>query len=533
MQQDYGTMREVLKVTNKRTLNRLAIATVLAGLSAVAAVSSADPLSAQGWQRTRQEPVAQSRAHGQPLLAVVALGQQRITIYDAAGKILQAPVSTGSSGFETPAGIFSVVQKKLDHASNLYEDGDMPFMQRITWTGIALHAGALPGRPASHGCVRLPRPFAERLFSLTDLGMRVVIVRDDIAPAAISHPALPRSTGAGSPKHLIAVRSAATGKAEQASTAAKRAQEAKRATAKKTAEAGTAAKVVRLAEGNLAKARERLKAAERALDAAAAAAPQQGSPASLANKSQKKIEAARKRLEKAGQKISEIEAWLEAVRAQAQAKAEAAKRALEDAKAAEAAKDAAADSAEKAKRKGQPVSLFISRKTRRYYIRQGFEPVHEGPVTIHDPDRPIGTYVFTAVSYADGPWNVVSMYGDDGAVQPVADRHRTSLATGAAPADVAGAEAALDRIVLPPAALQRIPEIVLPGSSLVVSDEGPSIETGKDTDFVVVMSGEPQGALKIRKREPMRQFGDDDFFGSSPYRGSSYRSRYRGFPFFN
>src|SRR5262249_55534244 len=104
--------------------------------------------------------------------------------------MLQAPVSTGATGLETPAGIYSVLQKEQFHQSNVYEDGNMPFMERITWTGIALHGGVLPGYPASHGCVRMPEQFAERLFGLTDIGMRVVVVPHDIAPAEISHPAL-------------------------------------------------------------------------------------------------------------------------------------------------------------------------------------------------------------------------------------------------------------------------------------------------------------------------------------------------------
>ena len=86
------------------------------------------------------------------MLAIVSLGDQRVTIYNADGKMLQAPVSTGATGLETPAGIYSVVQKEMDHHSNVYEDGAMPFMQRITWTGIALHGGVLPGYAASHGC---------------------------------------------------------------------------------------------------------------------------------------------------------------------------------------------------------------------------------------------------------------------------------------------------------------------------------------------------------------------------------------------
>src|SRR5262249_61688965 len=88
------------------------------------------------------------------------------------------------------AGIFSVIQKERDHYSNLYDDAYMPHMQRITWSGIALHGGPLPGYPASHGCVRMPYGFAERLFEHTELGMRVIIAPGDAMPVHIAHPAL-------------------------------------------------------------------------------------------------------------------------------------------------------------------------------------------------------------------------------------------------------------------------------------------------------------------------------------------------------
>ena len=127
---------------------------------------------------------------GPPVLAVVSLGGQHVTIYDTEGKILRAPVSTGQTGYETPAGIFSILEKNREHYSNLYDDAEMPFMQRITWSGIALHAGVLPGRPASHGCIRMPYRFAEQLFDLTKTGLRVVIVRDDMTPVEFAHPAL-------------------------------------------------------------------------------------------------------------------------------------------------------------------------------------------------------------------------------------------------------------------------------------------------------------------------------------------------------
>src|SRR5215475_13475267 len=121
---------------------------------------------------SKRQAAGQSRiVEGAPLLAVVALSAQRLTIYNAHGKMLQSPVSTGATGLETPAGIYSVVQKEEVHQSNVYQDGNMPFMQRITSTGIALHGGVLPGYPASHGCVRMPEQFAQRIFGLTDIGM--------------------------------------------------------------------------------------------------------------------------------------------------------------------------------------------------------------------------------------------------------------------------------------------------------------------------------------------------------------------------
>ena len=141
----------------------------------------ADPAAAARSNREREpkrDDSVLSRPAGVPLMAIVSLGEQRVTIYDAEGRILRAPVSTGQTGYETPAGIYSVIQKEAEHYSNLYDDASMPFMQRITWSGIALHAGALPGHPASHGCIRMPHGFAERLFELTAMGMRVIVVPD-------------------------------------------------------------------------------------------------------------------------------------------------------------------------------------------------------------------------------------------------------------------------------------------------------------------------------------------------------------------
>jgi hypothetical protein len=308
----------------------------------------------------------------------------------------------------------------------------------------------------------------------------------------------------GSARYLEFLRSQATAKSAEAEAATRRATEARQAATRRAAEAAPATRNVRAAEANLTKAEEALKAAERGLETAAPEKQQQAEEAKT----------------KAAAKVTEAQAQLETARTQAQAKTKAAERAAEEAKAAEAARDLALDAASAASLRTSPVSVFISRKTQRLYIRHAYQPAYEGPVTIRDADKPIGTYVFTARDYlnngADMRWSVVSMYKAGDAAEPAPQqgqvrRKGEARSAEGAPADVAGAKAALDRIVIPPEALERITDVVLPGSSLIISDEGASIETGKDTDFVVLMSGEPQGGIKTRRREQPRY--RNDFFG--------------------
>jgi hypothetical protein len=169
---------------------RLWNSSVTATLAVMAVLSVSTTAAAQREPRRAQaaEEVAQ-RQTGEPIMAIVSTKTQRITLYDAEGWILHAPVSTGTTERETPAGVFAVVEKKRDHRSNMYDDAHMPHMQRITWNGIALHGGPLPGYAASHGCVRLPFGFAERLFDKTRIGMRVIVAPNDAVPVEISHPA--------------------------------------------------------------------------------------------------------------------------------------------------------------------------------------------------------------------------------------------------------------------------------------------------------------------------------------------------------
>jgi uncharacterized protein (TIGR02246 family) len=173
------------------------------------------------------------REAGEPIMAIVSISSQQVTFYDAEGWILRAPVSTGTTGRETPAGVFAIIEKDKDHHSSLYDDAWMPNMQRITWNGVALHGGPLPGHAASHGCVRMPYDFAEKLFDKTRIGMRVIISPNDAGPVEFSHPALfvPNAQA------VAAAPARAKTLARQAAEVAKTADEAKKAAATAAREA--------------------------------------------------------------------------------------------------------------------------------------------------------------------------------------------------------------------------------------------------------------------------------------------------------
>jgi hypothetical protein len=362
---------------------RLAIA------SWAAVIVMGDHAGAANSRNERAVVSVEQRAAGAPIMAVVSLRSQQITVYDANGWILRAPVSSGQKGRDTPAGIFSVIEKQAEHYSNLYDDAYMPHMQRITWSGIALHGGPLPGYAASHGCIRMPYDFAARLFDETRLGMRVIVAPTDVAPVEIAHPAL------FSPKPGASAVAAA--RAAEATEAASRADRARPAAATAAREAARAMLPVRAAEKLKLGAEGQLAAAERAV--ASAASPEA------------KVQAEDVKA-KAVARVTEFETQVAAAKAELQAKLDAAASAREASVEAERTRAAAADAAREAARDLEPVSVFISRKTQRLYVRQGFQPVLESPVTIQDADRPIGTHVLTAterIGDIDMRWSVVSL----------------------------------------------------------------------------------------------------------------------------
>lgn len=155
------------------------------------------PVMPPRWQKPRRPHARKIPTPGKeaakpqgPLIIAISINQQRLKIYDANGLFAETPVSTGMKGHSTPMGVFSVIQKHKWHRSNIYSDAPMPYMQRITWSGIAIHAGVLPGYPASHGCIRIPTAFAIKMWNWTRMGARVVITPGEISPVSFSHPLL-------------------------------------------------------------------------------------------------------------------------------------------------------------------------------------------------------------------------------------------------------------------------------------------------------------------------------------------------------
>src|SRR5712671_1253094 len=426
-----------------RRWNSAAIVT-LAALVALAA-----PTAGAMAKPARPAPSEETapRQAGEPIMAIVSIKSQQVTFYDADGWILRAPVSTGVKERETPAGVFAVVDKERDHRSNMYDDAWMPHMQRITWNGIALHGGPLPGYAASHGCVRMPFGFAERLFDKTWIGMRVIISPNDAAPVVFTHPALfePKAEA------IAAAPARAETLAREAAEAAATADEAKRAAATAARESASLTAMLRKLEALKRRADAELAFADKSLAAA-------------------KSDEAKARVEefkqKAAAKAAELATQLDTAKADAASKPTAA--AVRDAaKAAATRKADAARAASDARLALEPVSVFISRATQKLYVRRDthkpapdgggevFDTTIEIPITIRDPDKRIGTHVFTAMVRSDAGlrWSAVTIDNAD------------------------NAKAALDRITIPQSVLDRIAPTALPRSSIIISDEPLSRET--------------------------------------------------------
>jgi L,D-transpeptidase catalytic domain len=321
-----------------------------------------------------------------PLQIIISVADQRISVYENEALIARSSVSTGIRGHPTPLGVFSVISKQRWHRSNLYSGAPMPYMQRITWSGIALHGGIVPGHPASHGCIRLKNDFAVRLWGLTKRGTRVIIAPADIRPFEIAHP------------HLFVSKTKVAFRSPEAQAA--------------NADVGT----VTLA----------------------------AAPPSTSNADSRQVTDA----DPPGFTPAAV-----------------------------------------APRKIAPISVFVSRKSSRLFVRQGVTPLFDTLVKIKDPEQSLGTHVFTAMGSQNETetlrWTVVSMPEVDKSSNPRgrAKQVAESIHLESSPES---ANAALDRIEIPQDVVERISELLTPGASFIISDFPVSRETGKGTDFIVV-----------------------------------------------
>lgn len=411
-------------------------------------------------QRAAEKP-APLAADG-PLTLLVSLNQQRMFVYDANGLVTQTRVSTGRRGHETPKGIYSILEKKEFHESNIYLGAKMPHMQRLTMTGIALHGGVIPGYPASGGCVRLPFDFARRFFNVTDINQRVVIAPDVQSPTTIEHASLfsrlpsvaslepqgDRADGPGARALKVAdallgtpSAHAATGPADRTLESAAEARRgerqrladaipqtaqrrtdalaAEKAAGQALAEARDNAKGARIAAAKAAreadKARYALTAQERKLKRIVASKPKNTAKIRADRLAALEAQEAeeRARIAPATEEAKRAADASEAAQATANAANERVAAAQEKLKAAKAeVKDSAAAETEAKKalaafdrqeaNRSLPVSVFVSSATGMVHIRQGFERVIEAKATIENPEIPLDTFVFTALDWKDG-----------------------------------------------------------------------------------------------------------------------------------
>jgi hypothetical protein len=375
-----------------------------------------------------------------PLHIVISVKKQQMTVYAGGQPIAHSPVSTGVPGHPTPQGVFSVIQKQIYHESNIYSSAPMPYMQRITWSGVAMHQGVVPGRPASHGCIRLPPAFAKRLWAMTKIGARVIIAQDDIALRDITSgrlfTAVPQVVGETAPALLPPK--------------------------------------VRVAD-NLTITETPLKGS---IDAGAQGS---GAPAAANPSQDAEVERAIDRAALAG---------IEELTAPSTLPPEILLPAFEKTKVAETTKDQML--------KPGPISVYVSRKLGKLFVRKGFDEVFETPVTITAPDQPLGTHVFTALeANRDGSmrWNVASLPTDHlvkhgkylTTYTSRGEKLRKELVAPTLQVQPPGdPSSALDRITIPDAALARITRLMSPGATLIISDLGLSYETGRGTDFIVL-----------------------------------------------
>jgi hypothetical protein len=386
----------------------------------------------KGANRADKESFGQIRKG--PLQIFISINQQKLHLYSDGVHVADTSIATGVPSLPTPLGVFSVIQKQVFHRSNIYSGAPMPYMQRITWSGVAMHEGESIGHRASHGCIRMPHDFAVRLYHLTKLGARVIIANSELKPTEFADP------------HLFAHKEIPPEVASPVDPVDNGVEPVVAKSAQLAVHANTRAPVQ-----------------------SDVVTPQAAPPAM-----------------KPDQKTESVAPGADAGASGV---------------AAPPTSPTPTDLVKAAAAKQMPISIFISRKRQRLYIRQDFTPLFDTAVTIAQPDAPLGTHVFTALEFT-GPertilrWNVVSLPGEPlkhvRYVEERRDRRghvrRREIEeerAGDTPPPQGPAQL-FDRIEIPPEVSEAIAQMIIPGSSLIISDHGLGDETGEGTDFIVV-----------------------------------------------
>ncbi len=451
-----------------------ALSTALALVSSPVAAKDKSRYGHQATERAAKEPLG-NIANG-PLQIFISINQQRLHFYSDGLHVADAPVATGVPDHPTPRGVFDVIQRDRYHRSNIYSNAPMPYMQRITWSGVALHEGPGVGHEASHGCIRMPHSFAALLWRLPTMGMRVVITRPELRPAQIAdahlfvHKNRPMPNAPLTARVATAQTNSTKTDAGQPGSAAASAVAPGAPQATHAAAAGAAASP----------------APPR--DPPAPGRPGQGANGQPPNATPQSIDPTRP---------TAVDAQLprapsEATKSAAVEKDMTAAVSLDDLPLPPPKPEQLVRS------QHAPIAIFISRKLGKIFVRQDFAPLFDAPVKIENPDQPLGTHVFTALNYLPDhstlQWNVVSLPGEPKKVSwiyvttPQGRRKRVRVN---APLDGWGAapetpQQALARITIPQETIDQISQLIVPGSSLIISDQGLGSETGSGTDFIVV-----------------------------------------------
>ena len=381
-----------------------------------------------------------------PIQIIVSLPEQRLTVYRGERALVTSRVSSGKIGHTTPAGVFSILGKKRHHRSNIYSGAPMPFMQRLTWSGIALHqSNSVPDYPASHGCIRMPGGFASQLFGFTQKGVHVVVANEEVEPKEITHatlfqPAAPAPDEADNADGEGIVEGAADTESETDAE-----PDAKKPAAEVRKRSTSPVRILvtrRTGREQLREIQELL--AKLAFDPGEADGYMGPATAKAIKRFQTTYSLPANGL------VSE-----EFIR-------------------------------KLYKKTGRGTA-----PTGHLYVRQDFNPVLDVPVVIKGGDKPLGSHLYTAMHFDEGDgkarWLTVTLTKGSGT--NAHDRYRQEEPEEdlpeVAPSD---AEEALSRIEIPDDVRQRISEMLTPGSSLAITNDGISRETTpKGTDFVVLM----------------------------------------------